>query len=103
MKSDSEILFSRIRNIALKKPYRSEKFKKFVKSRSGSDLDFHHAFGSVHGLKSTDLLGVAVGREEHSRGEMSKDWLIEQMPKAIENLIEYVKHLEENDTARKKN
>lgn len=95
MKTDSEILFSRIRNVALKKPHRSQKFIRFVKERAHAQgLDFHHVFGSIGPLKSTDLLGVAVGREEHTRGEQDKDWLIRQMPQAIENLLEYVKYLE---------
>jgi len=93
MKNDSEILFSRIRNIALKQPYRSERFKTFVRERSYGG-DFHHVFGSSVSLKSSDLLGVCVPHKEHMEGELDKDWIIEQMPKAIENLIEYVKYLE---------
>ncbi len=96
MKTDAEILFSRLRNIALKKPHRSERFKKFVRERGTAGLDFHHVFGSVHGLKSTDLMGVCVSHEEHMLGELNREWILEQMPKALENLLEYVKHLEEN-------
>ena len=102
MKSDSEILFSRIRNVALKHPHRSEKFKAFVRSRGFHGAEFHHVFGSVHGLKSTDLLGVAVFHKEHMEGELNKEWIIEQMPGAISNLLAYVEHLEDELKGKKK-
>ena len=93
--NDGDILFRRIKNIALTKPHRSRTFKEFVKLRATSEgQDFHHVFGSVHSLKSTDLLGVAVTREAHSMYGRNRAWLIEQIPGAIENLLAYVELLE---------
>lgn len=89
MKSDDEIMFSRFRNVALENPHRSEQFKAFVRARGPHGAEFHHVFGSVHGLKSTDMLGVAVTHSEHMEGELNKDWIIEQAPGAIRNLIAY--------------
>lgn len=89
---DSEILFRRIRDIALRKPHHSKRYIKFVMDKSNvQDGTFHHVCGSVHGLKSTDLLGVAVNGKEHLEGEQNHDWIVEQLPKAIENLLEYVR------------
>ena len=89
--TDEQILFKRIRNVALKFG-KNEAYKKWLKSRH-PDKDFHHVFGSVFGRKSTDMLAVLVTREDHSANQNNTDWLIEQIPEAIENLIEYVEHL----------
>ena len=88
------ILFSRLKSVAQTRPYRSSRFKTWLRERSpGKDL--HHVFGSVHGMKSSDLLSVMVEHGEHMSGEENIDWLVEQMPGAIENLLRYVEYLEE--------
>ncbi len=90
---DSDILFKRIKNVALK--FSGERDKEFIefvmKDRAGDT--FHHVCSSVHGLKSTDLLGAAVNAEDHYKNQPERDWLIKWIPAAIENLIRYVIHL----------
>jgi len=101
LKSDSDILFVRIKNIALQNPQRDEEFKELVREQiPGSE--FHHVFTSTLGLKSTDLLGVAVRHEEHSKNQTNRDWLIEQIPGAIRNLIMYVVKLKKQINQLKK-
>jgi len=87
--SDSDVLFYRIKNVALQNPQRDEEFKDLVREQiPGSE--FHHVFTSTVGLKSTDLLGVAVRTEDHNENQTNRDWLIEKIPGAIRNLILYV-------------
>lgn len=95
--SDSRILFKRIRDVALRHG-KSPKYKAWLKAKNQSK-DFHHVLGSVFGRKSTDLLAVLVDREDHTVNQDNTDWLIEQIPEAIENLLEYVEHLE-SDTCK---
>lgn len=100
-KGDARILFSRIKHVAQTQPHRSAKFKTWLRlnHREG---DFHHVFGSVHGLKSTDLLAVIVPHKTHIEGEDSIDWLVSQVPQAVQNLIRYCVHLEgENEAITK--
>jgi hypothetical protein len=92
--TDSEILFKRIKNIALMSPHRSETYRGFLRRKYNADFDFHHVFGSLGSLKSTDLLAVMVSREEHMKGELDRDWIIAQLPQAIKNLIDYTIYLE---------
>ena len=87
-------MFSRLKSVAQTRPYRSERFKAWLREKS-SGKDLHHVFGSVHGMKSSDLLAVMVEHGEHMSGEDSIDWLVEQMPEAVENLLRYVEYLEE--------
>lgn len=89
MKSDGDILFIRIKNVALQNPQRDEEFKTLVRKQIPGG-QFHHVFTSTVGMKSTDLLGVAVRPEEHNENQTNRDWLIEQIPGAIRNLIMYV-------------
>lgn len=92
---DDEILFRRIKDVSMTKPHRSAQFKEFVKRRSFTYRpEFHHVMGSLGPLKSTDLLGVAVDPIEHREKQNDREWVIEQLPKAIENLLEYVRFLE---------
>lgn len=92
MKSDGDILFLRIKNVALQNPQRDEEFKDLVREQiPGSE--FHHVFTSTVGMKSTDLLGVAVRPEDHNENQTNRDWLIEKIPGAIRNLIMYVNKL----------
>ena len=102
--TDSLILFRKIKDVALRKPVQSERFKNFVtafQSAGRPDLDFHHVFGSVHGLKSSGYLGVAVGRQEHSIGQDDPAWLLSKIPEAVGNLLKYAELLEiENETLR---
>ena len=94
--NDCEILFRRIKNVALRKPYRSRRFREFVLSRLPGKT-FHHVFGSVHGLKSTDLLGTAEKGTEHLEGQRDRDWLIDKIPEAVGNLLRYVEFLESKE------
>jgi len=102
--NDEEILYLRLKDIALIQPYKSPAFKKFVMSRSIQfGMEFHHAFGSVHHLKSTDLLGVAVTGEAHRAGQLHREWIISKIPEALRNLLMWAEHLEEdNKILRKK-
>ncbi len=93
MKTDFEIFCFRLRNLALTKPYRSERYKKWLKERFPNSDDPHHICGSVHGMKSTDLLCVAVTRKEHSEIQ-HKAVTMDQVLGTISNLMEYVKYLE---------
>ena len=98
--NDSLILFRKIKDVALRKPVQSKRFHDFV-TNGRPDLDGHHVFGSVHGLKSSGYLLVAVGRNEHSLGGDDQDWLISKIPEAIGNLLRFVELMEvENSTLR---
>jgi hypothetical protein len=90
---DGEMLFKKIRAIALSNPARSKRFKDFVKQISGKK-EFHHVFGSAGNLKSTDLLGIGLDEAEHRKTQDDKAKLIEQIPAAIVNLLLYVETLE---------
>lgn len=99
-KTDDRILFSRLRFVALHEPHRSRRFIAWLKSQEKKG-EFHHVFGSVHKLKSTDLLGVIVeDHQEHMTGEQSIQWLMQQVPEAVANLLDYVKYLEAELEAR---
>jgi hypothetical protein len=89
---DSDILFKRIKNVALRNPDRDEEFIEMVMGDTSS-CTFHHVCSSVHGLKSTDYLGVAVNAEEHNAKQPERDWLIQWIPQAIENMIKYILYL----------
>ena len=100
--NDSLILFRKIKDVALRKPVQSERFKNFVKN-DRPDVEFHHVFGSVHGLKSSGYLGVAVSRQEHSIGQDDPAWLLSKVPESIGNLLKYAELLEiENQILRMK-
>ena len=86
---DSDILVKRIKNIALTNPQKDPEFIAFV-MRDKSGCTFHHVFSSVHGLKSTDYLGVAANAEDHTKNQKERDWLISWIPAAISNLIRYI-------------
>lgn len=92
-RTDADILFRQIKNIALTKPYRSKKFMQFVRDRKPGST-YHHVFGSVHSLKSSDLLGIAAPLDEHLKGEGDREWQLQQIPEAIANLLAYVEMLE---------
>jgi hypothetical protein len=92
MKSDEHILFSRIRSVALRYD-KAPKFKAWLKKKN-PNKDFHHVCASTMGRRSTDYLAVLVSREEHSKGQDDIGWLIDQLPEAINNLLQYVSELE---------
>ena len=93
MKSDEQIILSRFRNLALTKPYRSERYKAWLKERYPYADDPHHIFKSTMALKSTDLLLIMVTRTEHNKIQHEPP-TVEQLLGAVSNLMEYVKHLE---------
>jgi len=100
LKSDGEIIFWRLKNIALKFP-QSASYQRWLRERVGNQ-DIHHCFKSVHGRKSTNLLSVGVDHLEHLENQHNNDWLIEKIPGAIENLLEYVLFLEERRKSESK-
>jgi hypothetical protein len=70
--TDLDLLYKRMRNFALTKPVRSRSWLQSIKHgpcvichRRGTDP--HHIFGSVHGLKSSDLFTVPLCRECHDK------------------------------------
>lgn len=89
---DDDILFRRIKDIALKFD-QSPSYQRWLRDRVGSK-DIHHCCASVHGRKSTNLLAVGVPHIEHIENQDNRDWLIEKLPEGIQNLIEYALHLE---------
>ena len=93
MKSDEQIILSHFRNLALTKPYRSERYKAWLKEKYPYADDGHHIFKSTIGMKSTDLLLIAVTRTEHNKIQHEPP-TIEQLLGAVSNLMEYVKYLE---------
>ena len=93
MKSDIDLFLSRFRNLALTVPYRSERYKAYLREKYHFADDLHHVFGSVHGMKSSDLFLIAVTRAEHNKIQHERP-TIEQLLGAVSNLIEYVKYLE---------
>ncbi len=93
MKSDFELFAYRMRNLALTKPYRSERYKTWLRERFPNADDPHHIFGSTMGMKSTDLMSIAVTRLEHSDIQ-HKPVTPEQVLGAVSNLMEYIKYLE---------
>ena len=95
MKTDSDILFSKIRSVALKYG-KAKQYKAWLKSTQ-PERDFHHVFGSSMSLKSTDWLAVMVTREDHVINQDNKDWLIHQIPIAIDNLLLYITEKGENE------
>jgi hypothetical protein len=103
--NESEIIFLRIKDVALRQPYRSPAFRKFVMDRGPKmeGMEFHHVTGSVHGLKSTDLLGCAVTGNAHRAGQQHREWEISKLPEGFANLLAWAEHLEEeNKILRKK-
>lgn len=99
--TDEEILFRAIKDIALKNPQRDEDFKKFVKGDDPT-LTFHHVCGSLGSLKSTDYLGVGIGISEHTIAEGDRAQIIKYLPRAIGNLLRYVKHQKQQIAELKK-
>ncbi len=95
MITERDILFRRLKEVAIRNPYRSESFKKFVRElRDTPGYDFHHVFGSMGKVKSTDLLGVMRKHLDHMQIHSERERIIELIPEAIENLIKYVIYLE---------
>lgn len=77
------------------KPAKSGKYLEWVRENNPGK-EIHHLIGSVGPLKLTDYLVVAVTRDEHNRAEAFKIlYFFENLHIAINNLINYVKHLEE--------
>src|SRR3990170_2908700 len=93
--TDCELLFRRLKHVALTRPGRSNKFQDFVRSQKPGST-FHHVFTATYGLKSSDFLGTAEMPVEHIAHQRDRDWLIEKIPEAIQNLLRYVETLEES-------
>jgi hypothetical protein len=79
--TDLDILFKRLRHVFLTEPQRSRRYLQWVKTipcvlcvenhltPAEGTTDPHHLFGSVHGLKSSDLTVVPLCREHHQEAE----------------------------------
>ena len=94
--SEEHMVFKRIRDIALRKPHRSTRYKNWLHSQGdNSNKDLHHLFGSTQSLKSTDLMLIAVTRERHNYLELNPHENHELIPECIHNLLQYVAFLEE--------
>lgn len=93
MKTDVEILFSRMRNEI--NPVKSKKFMDWVKQQF-PDKDLHHILGSYCGRKGTDLLIVPIEHFEHI--EKAHKNMVEYfercLPISINLLVNYVNEIE---------
>jgi len=85
---DADILFKGLRSIALQVPFECPEFIEFVKAHNPGKT-FHHVCASTFGLKSTDLIGVAVEGSEHFERQKEREWLISKMPEGILNLLRF--------------
>lgn len=92
--SDDEILFRRLKDVCMRSPVQSKRYKAWVMQEHPGKT-FHHIFGSLGSLKSSGYMGVAVPFKEHSDNQDERRWLIEQLPQALDNLLRYVKELED--------
>lgn len=90
---DGEMLFKRLRNEGMRKPYRSEQFKKFVREQKFEGT-FHHILGSMGSLKSTDLCGVSLSATEHADHQDDKQFNIDAIVTASVNNWKYIEYLE---------
>lgn len=73
---------------------KSDKYLKWLKL-DNPGKEPHHILGSTIGRKFTDYLIVMVDRPEHETAEKFKPYyFMIYLPKAINNLINYVKFLE---------
>ena len=84
--TDIDILYKRLRYIALQSPIRNDKLLDFTRHRpccvcgQPSPNDPHHLFGSAVSLKSSDVFTVPLCRLCHTRYEAN--------PKLSHELIE---------------
>ena len=101
MMNDFQILCYRLRNLSLTDPRRSEKYKEFLREKFPHADEPHHVFGSTIALKSTDFLAIMVTRAEHNEIQ-HKPVTIEQIVGAVDNLLEYTAHLEDENFAYEK-
>lgn len=86
-------LYHRLRNIPV---YKSKKFLKWVKEKYPT-LEIHHLLGSMTGIKLNDYLVKPVTRREHLEAEQHKiDFAIDNLPRSLNILFEYIKQLEES-------
>jgi hypothetical protein len=84
MTDDLKILLKRLRNIALSDPARDERWLEKVRIMpccecgASPTSDPHHIFGSVHGLKSSDICTVPLCRKCHGKfeGRLSDELLV---------------------------
>ena len=94
--SEEHMMFKRIRDIALRKPHRSRRYKDWLLGQpENGGKDPHHLFSSSGSLKSTDLLLIAVTRERHNHLEAHPHENHELIPECIHNLLQYTAFLEE--------
>ena len=101
-KTDVDFLYLRLKSIAGTKPRKSKRFIQFVMDRNRGAEQFHHVFCSYMGMKTTDYLGVGVQGREHNEKQDDREWLFEQIPKAVENLLLYCYMLEDENQELKK-
>ena len=75
-------------------PAKSKKYITWLKERE-PHKEPHHIIGSQGALKLSDYLIVMVSRSEHNKAEAFRiKFFFENIHIAINNLIEYARHLE---------
>ena len=92
-KNDADILFRRVKDVALRYGP-SASFMRWRKDRYPG-LDAHHVFGSAFSRKSTDFLTVSLDRQTHTETHADRDKIIELLPAAVNDLIQYCIWLEQ--------
>lgn len=74
---------------------RAPKYLKWLREKY-PNKEPHHLIGSQGKLKLTDYLVIMVTRNEHIDAEDAKiTYFFENLHRAIQNLIDYIKYLEE--------
>ena len=94
MKTDLDLFLFRRPDLAMTTPRRSPRYKKWLLQRSPGKTDPHHIFGSTLAIKSSDLLLIAVTRQEHEKIQHEKT-TPDQSIEAFRNLLAYTAYLEE--------
>lgn len=96
-----DVLFKWLRNLALTKPVRMDKYRAWVKSRpcarcsDGGPCDPHHVFGSAMSLKSSDEFTVPLCRKCHELIQDSPEWREKMMYGMVKTMAQYIRGKEE--------
>lgn len=87
------IALRRIRDVALIRPARSKKYKKWLRDKFPY-CELHHVCGSVHGMKSSDYLLLPMTHEEHEQAQ-GESLNLDHIIRAIRLLMMYAEELEQ--------